>query len=349
MSEVIVEASRSYTVKIERGLLSRAGGELRALFPGAGFAIVSDSNVAGLYLDRLQRALGEKAPAFVFPAGEEQKTLANFGKILEFLAEKGVTRSDVLLALGGGVTGDMAGFAAACYLRGINYVQLPTTLLSAVDSSVGGKTAVDLPQGKNLAGAFHQPSLVLIDTDCFSTLPKTVYSQGVAECVKYGALYDEALFDRLATGAFDDGIEDIVKKCVEYKAVAVKADELDFGERRMLNLGHTFGHAVEKCSNFKLSHGEGVAIGMCMAARFSEARGIAQNGVLARLEAALNANGLPVKCPFGAEELAKAALSDKKRRGGSVTLILIEKIGKCLTLDVPVEELPGIMALGKEA
>ena len=345
MSEIFVEASRSYKVKIERGLLKRAGAELRAAFPNAKFAVVTDSTVAELYLETLQESLPERAPAFVFPAGEASKNLTVFGEILEFLAHEALTRSDVLLALGGGVTGDMAGFASACYLRGIDFVQLPTTLLAAVDSSVGGKTAVDLPQGQNLAGAFHQPALVLIDPDCFSSLSAATFAQGAAECIKHGALFDEVLFSRLARGNLQADIEEIVEKNIEYKAAAVKADEFDLGARQLLNFGHTFGHAVEKCSGFSVSHGEGVAIGLCLAARCSEKLLAALPGTLSRLEQALHANGLPTDCPFSAQMLCEAALSDKKRRGESIVLVLIEKIGRCRLQSFPIDELPEIMKL----
>lgn len=346
MKIVEVEAARPYQVKIERGLLKKAGETLRARWPKARFALLSDSNVAPLYLPALEDSLGERLSAHVFRAGEAQKNLTTFGETLEFLAREQFTRTDVLLALGGGVCGDMGGFAAACYLRGIEYVQLPTTLLAAVDSSVGGKTAVDLAAGKNLAGAFHQPSLVLVDPDTFATLPDANFREGVAEAIKHGLLFDEALFDKLACADFGDDIEEIVRRNVELKARVVRADETERGERQMLNLGHTFGHAVEKCSNFAISHGEAVSIGLCMAARASESMGFAPEGTLARIAQGLRANGLPTHCGYGARSLCEAALCDKKRDGAAITLILIEQIGACMPLTIPLDELYGVMRLG---
>ncbi len=346
MKTVQVCAQSPYEVKIEKGLLQSAKEELRSLYPKARFAIVSDTNVAPLYHEKLLSALGEKAPSYIFPAGEEHKNIATFSEILEFLAGERFTRSDVLLALGGGVTGDMAGFAAACYLRGIDFVQLPTTLLAAVDSSVGGKTAVDLHEGKNLAGAFHQPSLVLIDPDTFATLPAKVYREGVSEALKHGVLFDEALFTTLSSGDFQANIEEVVRQNVEYKAAIVKEDETEHGVRQMLNLGHTFAHAIEACSRFSTSHGEAVSIGLCMAARASERMGFAHAGTLERIEGALLNNALPVRCGYSAKELTNAALGDKKRSGGAITLILIEKIGACMPLTLPIDELEEIMRLG---
>ncbi len=346
MQIVNVEAARPYQVKIEKGLLARAGEELRARYPKARFAVLCESNVAPLYLPKLKNALGEGIPAHVFRAGEAQKTLATFEETLAFLAREGMTRSDVLLALGGGVCGDIAGFAAACYMRGIDFVQLPTTLLAAVDASVGGKTGVDLPEGKNLAGAFHQPALVLIDPDTFSSLSEQNYREGVAEALKHGILFDEALFEKLAGGDFSEDIESIVKRNVELKAQIIKEDETERGIRVLLNLGHTFGHAVEVCSGFARSHGEAVSIGLCMAARASEAMGFAEQGTLARIAQALRNNGLPIFCEYGAGALCEAALADKKREGDAITLILIESIGSCMPLTIPLDELYDIMRLG---
>ncbi len=346
MKIIDVECSRDYQVKIANGLLKQAGNELRPLWPKAKIAVVTDSNVAPLYFSKLEKALGENVPLYVFPAGEKEKKLSNFAEILEFLAREQITRDDLLIALGGGVTGDMAGFAAACYMRGIEYVQIPTTLLAAVDSSVGGKTAVDLKEGKNLAGAFYQPSLVLIDPECFATLPPQIYREGVAEAIKYGILYDKELFELLAGADFDDEISEVVQKCVRFKAKIVHEDENDRGERQMLNLGHSFAHAIEKCSDYSVGHGDAVSIGMCMAARASEKMGFAEPGTLARIAEALIANGLPVVCEYRAAALAKAALSDKKRSGDAISFILIERIGECTPLTLPLDELENIMRLG---
>ena len=252
------------------------------------------------------------------------------------------------MALGGGVTGDMAGFAASCYLRGVPFVQLPTTFLAAVDSSVGGKTAVDLRAGKNLCGAFHQPSLVLCDTDTLSTLPAEIFADGAAEALKAGLLCDETLFAKMETGKYQAEIAPIIGRCVEIKAQLVEEDERDTGARQLLNLGHTMGHAAEKISNFSLSHGHAVAMGMAAMARAAERLGIC-GPCSDRIAAALMKNGLPAICPYGAEDLVSAALSDKKRSGGKINLVLPKRIGECMLYPVEVTELARIFALGLEA
>lgn len=249
------------------------------------------------------------------------------------------------MALGGGVTGDLAGFAAATYLRGVDLVQAPTTLLAAVDASVGGKTAVDLPEGKNLAGAFHQPALVVCDTDAFSTLPEEALACGMAEQIKHGVIADEALFQMLSAGRPDD-MAAAVARSVAIKGAIVAGDEHDNGARQLLNLGHTAGHAVELLSGLAVPHGQAVAIGMALVARASAAYGWCAPDVPGRIEAALVQNGLPVRCPFGAEALARAVLHDKKRRGGTVTLVIPEAVGRCALRPVPVESLAPFLAAG---
>ena len=251
---------------------------------------------------------------------------------MAFFAERELTRADFVVALGGGVVGDLAGFAAACYMRGIDCVQAPTTLLAAVDSSVGGKTAVDLPMGKNLVGAFHQPKLVLCDTDVIAKLPQPLLRDGAAEMIKCGVLRDEELFRAMADGSWRNDLEDAIARCVSIKRDYVDEDEFDNGARQFLNLGHTFGHAVEKSTGFTLSHGQCVAIGMVMAFR---AAGVPEDELLRALENC----GLPTASPCGLDELCAAAMLDKKRRGGAVTLVLPEKIGKCALKRVPVAEL----------
>lgn len=345
MKRIRVKAARPYDVYIRRSMLNDAHTMIRALKKDARCMVVTDSNVAPLYLDALADSLGADTGSFIFPAGEQSKTLATFGNILEHMAASGFTRADLVVALGGGVVGDTAGFASACYLRGIDYVQIPTTFLSAIDSSVGGKTAIDLAAGKNLAGAFLQPSLVLIDPDVFQTLPAPVFNEGTAEALKHGVLYDSALFETLATGDFKKDMESVVYRNVELKAAVVQKDERDTGERRMLNLGHTFGHAVEACSGFSLYHGEGVAIGMLMAARISERLGVASPGLSDTIRQALLQNHLPTDCAFDAEALCHAARIDKKRMGDTLTLILIKRIGECVPYDIPVSDLLSVMKM----
>ena len=243
--EIRVNTVPAYTVTIGPGLLKDCGPRLREVIPPCHMAVVTDSIVGPLYLETVTESLkaaGYAAGTFEFPAGEESKNVSTLSDILEFLAKERLTRSDCLIALGGGVAGDMAGFAAAVYLRGVRYVQMPTTLLSAVDSSVGGKTAIDLRAGKNLAGAFLQPAAVLCGTDCLNSLPPAVFAGGAAEAVKTGVLCDEGLFALFEDGTLKADPAEVIARCVEYKAGVVERDEKEQGERKLLNLGHTVGH-----------------------------------------------------------------------------------------------------------
>lgn len=262
MTTVTVRASRPYEVTIGRGLLDTVGRQAAGQWKGRSAAVVSDSTVAPLYLNRVKDSLeraGFQVHSFVFPAGEDQKNGGTYLKLLEFLAARRLTRADGLIALGGGVVGDLAGFAAATFLRGIGFLQLPTTLLAAVDSSVGGKTAIDLTNGKNLAGAFYQPQAVLCDLDTLDTLPAEVFADGCAEVIKYGMIGDPALLARLETVDFRADPEELVARCVAQKRNLVEQDEFDTGARQLLNLGHTLGHGVEACSGYTVSHGRAVA------------------------------------------------------------------------------------------
>ena len=255
-----------------------------------------------------------------------------------------ITRADAIVALGGGVPGDVAGFAAAVYARGIRFVQVPTTLLAAVDSSVGGKTAVDLRAGKNLAACFHQPSLVVTDTEILRALPAGLRSDGAAEIIKYGVLADPELFARMCRLDWADGLDEIVARSVAIKRDFVRADEFDNGARPDAHLGHTFGHAIEKCSGFSVTHGQGVAVGMALAA------GAAGEPALCAAILAANRNcGLPTSCPYPAEALARAALSDKKRAGDRIALILPERVGKCRVETIGVSDLEDAFRRGVAA
>ena len=337
MHTVHVNTSRAYDVLIGPGLLCRTGELMREVIKPCCAAIVTDSTVNVLYGDIVEKSLcdaGYSALRCVFPAGEQNKHFGTLSDIVEFLAENHLTRTDVIVALGGGVTGDMAGFAAAVYARGIRFVQIPTTLLAAVDSSVGGKTAVDLKAGKNLAGAFHQPSLVITDTDVIRALPQELLSDGAAEMIKHGMLSDPELFRRLCQPDWTEHLDEIIARNVSIKRDVVNADEFETGLRQTLNLGHTFGHAIEKCSDFTISHGQGVAIGMVIAA------GAANQPEICRAIIAANRScGLPVQSPYPAKHLAEAALSDKKRKGSSITLVLPEEIGKCRLEKIDVAQL----------
>ena len=350
MKTVEVSASKRYDVLICPGVLRQAGERIRPLVPRAvKAAVMTDDTVAALYADALEaslRAAGLETLRCTVPHGEESKNGATYLSILNFLAAGELTRSDVLVALGGGMVGDMAGFAAATYLRGIAYVQVPTTLLAMVDSSVGGKTAIDLEQGKNLAGAFCQPEIVLCDCDTLDTLPRDILRDGCAEVVKYGVLGDRALFDHMLSRGLDFDREEVIFRSVSMKRDYVCADEFDTGLRRKLNLGHTLGHAVEKRSDFALSHGKSVAIGLACVARASAARGLCSAACAGEIEKALTALGLPVRTDYGIDELMPAMLSDKKRSGATVSVITPEEVGRCGILPLGVEELKKFMKAG---
>ena len=346
-----VHTAPAYEVSIGGGLLHTCGQRLREVLVPCRVAVVTDSTVAPLYLKTVTGSLegaGFTVCSYIFPAGEGSKNFTTLSAILEFLAEQHLTRTDCVAALGGGVTGDMAGFAAACYLRGIRCVQLPTTLLSAVDSSVGGKTAIDLKAGKNLAGAFLQPAAVLCETDCLRSLPPEVFADGAAEAIKTGVLDDESLFALFEDGTLTAAPEEVIARCVGYKAGVVERDEKEQGERRLLNLGHTVGHAIEKCSGYAIPHGHAVAAGLAVIARSAEALGWTEEPVAARIAACLAKNGLPTGTDFSAEALAEAALADKKRTGGDITLVIPKKIGVCELKKVPVAELLPIIRAGLE-
>ena len=336
MKTVTVNASKAYDIKIGSGLLSTLGQEANKLGKAKKIAIVSETNVFPLYGAQAEislKAAGFEVVSFIFPAGEESKCAATYLELLNFLAANKLTRSDLIVALGGGVVGDLAGFAAATYLRGIRFIQIPTTLLAAVDSSVGGKTAIDLPAGKNLVGAFWQPSLVLCDTDTLTTLPRDVFLDGCAEVIKYGILYDENFFAYLESTGPGFEREQVIARCVEMKRDVVMEDEFDTGARMKLNLGHTIGHGVEASSSFTLSHGKSVAIGMAIVSRASKCP---DND---RIIGILQQFGLPTTTETDAQTLFQYALSDKKRSGGTVNLIIPEKIGECAIIPTPVEKI----------
>ena len=349
MNTVHVKASREYDVLIGSGLLAELGQRARSLSKAKKAAIVSETNVWPLYGSAAEKNLieaGFEVVHFVFPAGEESKNGTVYISLLNFLAENHLTRSDLLVALGGGVVGDLTGFAAATYLRGIPFIQVPTTLLAAVDSSVGGKTAIDLPAGKNLCGAFYQPSLVLCDTDTLNTLPTEIFQDGCAEVIKYGVLYDPKLFAHLAEQGLDFDREAVITRCVELKRDVVAEDEFDTGARMRLNLGHTVGHGIEAQSHFEISHGRAVAMGMAIVTRAGAAYGICGDETKSAVLEVLEKFGLPQTCGYSAEDLYTSALSDKKRSGGTVNLIIPERIGFCRIAPTPVPEIQSFIKAG---
>ena len=341
-STIHVDASRNYDILIGRGILARLGEFVRPLLGSCRLAVLTDSNVDALYgsaiIDNLQTA-GYNACKYVIPAGEASKCADNLLAFLNFMAGEQLTRSDAVVAFGGGVVGDLGGLSASLYLRGVKYIQVPTTLLAAVDSSVGGKTAIDIPAGKNLVGSFYQPSLVCCDTALMDTLHPEIYRDGCAEVIKYGMILDAGLYDTLHTLPFDR--EAVVARCVEIKRDVVQQDEFDNGVRGLLNFGHTFGHAIEKLSNFGVSHGEAVAKGMVIAARIAPLCGLCD--VADELSALLVQYGFDISCPYNAQQVYDALLSDKKRRGGKISVVLPRAVGDCVLHDMPVEELKELL------
>ena len=341
MKTVKVNASKSYEVIIGDGLLDSLGEYASSAVGKCRLCIVTDDKVDSLYSERAERSLkcsGYETAKFVIKNGEASKNTASLVALLEFLAENRFTRSDCIVALGGGVVGDLAGFAAGVYLRGIRFIQVPTTLLAAVDSSVGGKTAVDLEAGKNLAGVFHQPSLVLCDIRTLDTLEEEIFSDGCAEVIKYAIINDRPMFERLKGGIRSD-LERVIAECVAHKADIVEKDEFDRGCRQLLNLGHTVGHAIELCSGLQISHGSAVAIGTVIITRASVALGYTSESELFEVISLIKSAGLPTECPYGAEELYRAATADKKREGDTITLIVPYGIGNCKPYKLPVSEL----------
>lgn len=338
LREIKVDCGSPYSVFIKRGLLSEAAERITASIRSERYLIVSDDNVYPIYGEALRCSLesrGATARSFVFGHGEERKTLRTVEEILSYLANGSFTRSDCLIALGGGIVGDVCGFAASVYMRGVRFVQIPTTLLAAVDSSVGGKTGVNLLGYKNQVGAFWQPSLVLCDPDTFNTLPEAEYRNGMAEVIKYAAICAPDLADMLR-----GDVCGIIERCVAIKSDIVSRDERDTGERMLLNYGHTFGHAVEFVSNETVSHGMAVAIGMMSAARMAEKRGIAEKGTADITARILTEHGLPLSADgYSPKALYRAMLNDKKRADGMITLVLPERFGKCVLKKVTPEEL----------
>ncbi len=340
MNTITVNASTAYDVVIGSNILDAAGSYVRSVSNAEKAAIISDSNVFPIYGERVRTSLeqlGFSVSVYLFPAGEASKNAGTYLSILQFLADFGMTRSDIVVALGGGVTGDMAGFAAATYMRGVDFVQIPTSLLAMVDSSVGGKTAIDLPGGKNLVGAFHQPRLVLCDCSALDTLPREYLLDGCGEIMKYGLLGDRELLLQLRRQGTEFDRECVISRCVDRKRDIVERDEFEGGLRQLLNLGHTLGHAVEACSNFSISHGSAVAMGLAIFTRAAAARGLCPGEDAEIILDAIHTLGLPDKTVISASDLCDAMLADKKRSGSAITCIIPHGIGDCrrIKLDLP--------------
>lgn len=331
----------SYDITIGRGLLSRAGEMIRSLTACTRLHLLTDSHVAPLYADTVAASLrgaGFTVSLQVLPAGESTKQLPYLAQVWSAMSEAGITRKDMLVTLGGGVIGDLGGFAAATFLRGIDFVQIPTSLLAQVDSSVGGKVAIDLPEGKNLAGAFHQPKAVLIDPDVLETLPDTFFEDGMGEVIKYGCIRSRLLFHALkAAGsrqALAPHMENIIAECVDIKRGVVENDERDTGERMILNFGHTLGHAIETAQAYHgYTHGAAVAAGMHLITRISEAKGMTEPGTADAIEAILKMYRLPLSADKSlANDMLRAITKDKKNLGAKLNVILLRKIGECCIL-----------------
>lgn len=338
-----VEASKEYDVLVCNGQLADIGSIMAGRFDKCKIAVLTDDNVDVLYAETVIKSLEDNGFCCIkhtIPNGESSKNMDSVSEFINLMAREHITRADMVLALGGGVVGDMAGFASAIYLRGIRYVQVPTTLLAAVDSSVGGKTAVDIAAGKNLIGAFNQPSLVFCDIDTLKTLPANIMRDGFAEVIKYGVILDKELFNTLLNP--DSGnLLQIVSRCIEIKRDVVAADEYDKGERQLLNFGHTIGHSIELLSNFTISHGEAVAKGMVIAAKIGRECGYPD--ITEQVESIVEMYGFNTECPYSAQELYRVALSDKKRQKEKITIVIPERIGKCVLHTIPTEELSSLL------
>lgn len=340
METIHVNASTEYDVLVGQGLLAQLGSLARTVNAGTRVLVVTDETVRRLYADRAAELLaqaGYQAEMFTVPSGEGAKTAAVWLAVLDRLAELHFSRDDLIAAVGGGTVSDLAGFAAACYLRGIDWLAVPTTLLAMADASVGGKTAIDLPQGKNLVGAFYPPRLVLCDPDTLNTLPQSVLSDGLAEVIKYGMIGDAELLTLLHQG-FLPQAEKILCRCIMQKRDIVGQDERDNGGRRLLNFGHTVAHAIETCSAYRISHGKAVAIGMAAMTRLAEHSGICTDGIYRELCDLLTGFGLPTVLPFSAQELWQAAFSDKKRQADTIFLVFPVHRGQCLIRPYSMED-----------
>ena len=361
MEKIQVYASTDYEVIISSGILDLTGDLIStALNKQASGShssgkkditavIVSDDNVFPLYGERLEKSLqaaGFKTLNFVFPHGEKSKSLKTYGELMEFMCFSRIKRSDMIVALGGGVVGDLAGFAAATYQRGIAFVQVPTTLLAAVDSSVGGKTAVDLESGKNQVGAFYQPKVVICDIDTLKTLPPEEYVCGCGEIIKYAILESDEFFDEILKKPVSEQYEHVIATCVRIKKHYVENDEFDTGLRMKLNLGHTFGHAVETCSGYTILHGQAVAKGMAAVTLAASEMGLCSKETAARVLEILDRYGLSKDISFGVEEMYNAMLVDKKNSGTVTNLIVPFSIGNCRIMKIPTDKLKGWLEEG---
>lgn len=349
MKKLRVNVGKGYNIFIEKGIIDSTGEYVKSVSNAKKICIISETNVFPIYGERVKSSLvnaGYEAYEYIFEAGESSKKASTVISMVEFMAEKEFTRGDLVVALGGGVTGDMAGFAAAIFLRGIDFVQIPTSLLAQVDSSVGGKTAVDLPQGKNLCGAFHQPILVLIDPNTLDTLSPHFFSDGLAEAIKMGCIKSASLFEKIENQNPREIIDEIIYECDMLKAGVVERDEKEHGERALLNFGHTPGHAIEKLHNFEgVSHGEAVGIGMVMISKAGEENGITEQGTADRIAKVLLKNNLMIKDSNSIEDIVGAMNADKKRTSSAINFTLIHSIGDSYNQKINYEDIPSFFGI----
>lgn len=346
MPTVHVTTPDVYNIVIENGILTSCGNIIKNVTKAQRTLIVSDSNVAPLYLNTVScslKAAGFEVSSFVFPAGEQSKTLNTVTDILGAMCENNLTRTDIAVALGGGIVGDLTGFASAIYLRGINFVQIPTSLLAQVDASVGGKTGCDLEYGKNLVGAFHNPKSVLIDPTVLNTLPPRHFADGLSEAVKTAVIKSEGLFNLIKNGG---DVCDIIEHCVTIKRNVVENDFKESGERMLLNLGHTLGHAIELYNGFKgITHGEAVAIGTVIITSAAENNGLCEVGTAKEIAGLLKKLNLPTSTDIPLKELISLCTRDKKAWGSSINLVLPKKIGEAFVTNIAIDNLEEFFGL----
>ena len=353
MQTISVHASSSYDIFVGKGILSSCGEIIRPLTKAKRAAVITDDTVAGLYLRPVLKSLrdaGFDTASFDFPHGEASKTNRTLMSVYDFLVMAEITRSDLVIALGGGVVGDLTGYAAATYLRGVDFVQIPTTLLAQVDSSVGGKTGIDLPCGKNLVGAFKQPKCVICDTDTLSTLPAETFADGMGEVVKYGMIRSASLFEKISLQDIHGILDEVIGECISIKRDVVEADEFEKGDRMLLNFGHTLGHAIERYYNFTgISHGKAVAIGMAVFTGLAEAQGLCKKGELEKLIRCLEKYSLPHTGDFKLHDAAKFCLNDKKRSSDAINIVLSSEIGKSFVKKMSLPDFYAFLGLKEDA
>lgn len=329
LAKIHVKTSTEYDVLIGENLIEQAGSLVKNVLGECRIALITDDVVDKLYSKKVISSLKESGYdviKFVFKNGEQSKNLTTYGQILEFLAQNEFTRTDAVIALGGGVVGDMAGFASATFLRGIRYIQIPTTLLAQVDSSVGGKTAIDLSYGKNLTGAFKQPELVICDTSVLKTLPKEIFDDGMGEVAKY-ALLDKKVFKLIEKG--DYSLDELVYLCVDYKRQIVEKDEFESNERKLLNLGHTTAHGIELLSGYTISHGRAVALGLRIMLNAAKKHLNINEQVYEKIIGVINKCVSEERCAYQIKDICTAMLNDKKRSGDYISFVIIYGVGDC--------------------